>query len=157
MKAVNSRRPFRSSTWNEYYTNGRQSRGSKRSAANAGSTRTNFCVFRGRCDHQRTLVIRVAAITLASDSAITLARFRLSKGTNLRGRIPICGFLPFSAVSCENLRFPNTVDMEIKVKLIPRKYFIAFAFAFDINSTDGLLHSCPHRHITRISLSLSLS
>ena len=35
--------------------------------------------FRKRHDRQRTLVIRVAAITLASDSAITLARFRPSK------------------------------------------------------------------------------
>ena len=34
---------------------------------------------RGRYDHQRTLVIRIAAITLASDSAITIARFRPSK------------------------------------------------------------------------------
>ena len=42
-------------------------------------TRTKFCGFRGRSDHQRTLVIRIAAITLASDSAITLARFRPSK------------------------------------------------------------------------------
>ena len=41
--------------------------------------RTKFCVFRGRCDRQRTLVIRIAAITLASDSAITLARFLPSK------------------------------------------------------------------------------
>ena len=36
-------------------------------------------VFRGRYDRQRTLVIRIAAITLASDSAITLERFRPSK------------------------------------------------------------------------------
>ena len=46
---------------------------------NAGSTRTKFCVFRERYDRQRTLVIRIAAITLASDSAITIARFRPSK------------------------------------------------------------------------------
>ena len=45
--AVNSRKPFRMSTWNEYYTNERQSRDSNRSATNAGSTRTKFCVFRG--------------------------------------------------------------------------------------------------------------
>ena len=45
-------------------------------AANAGSTRTNFCVFfKGRDDGQRTLVIRIAAATLANDSAITPARF----------------------------------------------------------------------------------
>ena len=81
---INSRKPFRSSTWNEYYTKERQSRDSNRSATNAGSTRTKFCVFRGRYDCQRTLVIRIAAITLASDSAITIARFRPSKlATNL--------------------------------------------------------------------------
>ena len=34
--------------------------------------------FGGRCDRQRTLVIRIAAITLVSDSAITIARFRPS-------------------------------------------------------------------------------
>ena len=36
-------------------------------------------MFWGRYDCQRTLAIRIAAITLASDSAITLARFRPSK------------------------------------------------------------------------------
>ena len=35
--------------------------------------------FGGRYELQRTLAIRIAAITLASDSAITLARFRPSK------------------------------------------------------------------------------
>ena len=35
--------------------------------------------FRGRYELQRTLAIRIAAITLASDSAITIARFRPSK------------------------------------------------------------------------------
>ena len=29
------------------------------------------------------------------------------KGTNLKGRTPICGLLRKSAVFCENLRFPN--------------------------------------------------
>ena len=38
-----------------------------------------ICVFTGRYDRQRLLVIRIAAITLASDSAITLERFRPSK------------------------------------------------------------------------------
>ena len=44
----------------------------------------------GRYDRQRMLAIRIAAITLASDSAITIARFRPSKivaqhyGTALR-------------------------------------------------------------------------
>ena len=36
----------------------------------------------GRYDRQRTLVIRIAAITLAGDSAITLARFRPSNPGN---------------------------------------------------------------------------
>ena len=35
--------------------------------------------FGGMYDRQRTLAIRIAAITLASDSAITIARFRPSK------------------------------------------------------------------------------
>ena len=35
--------------------------------------------FGGRDELQRTLAIRIAAITLASDSAITIARFRPSK------------------------------------------------------------------------------
>ena len=64
------------------HTNKRQSRDSNRSGMNAGSARTpptKFCIFRGRYDRQRTLLIRIAAITLASDSAITLARFRPSK------------------------------------------------------------------------------
>ena len=39
----------------------------------------------------------------------------------------------------------HTVDTESKVKLIPRKYFFAFA---DINWTDDLSHSCPHRYFT---------
>ena len=47
---------------NEYYTNERQSHDSNRNATNAGSTRTKFCVFRGRYDRQRTLVIRIAAL-----------------------------------------------------------------------------------------------
>ena len=51
----------------------RQSLDSNRSATNAGSTRTKFCGSRRRYDCQRTLVIRIAAITLASDSAITFA------------------------------------------------------------------------------------
>ena len=38
-----------------------------------------FLLFEGRYDCQRTLAIRIAAITLANDSAITIARFRPSK------------------------------------------------------------------------------
>ena len=39
----------------------------------------NSVVLGGRSDHQRTLVVRIAAITIASDSAITIARLRPSK------------------------------------------------------------------------------
>ena len=42
----------------------------------------------------------------------------------------------------------STVDMEIKVKLIPRKYLFAFTFAFDSNWTDAISHSCPYRYFT---------
>ena len=59
--------------------NERQSRDSNRSATNVGSMRTKFCVFRGIYDCQRTLVIRISVVTLASDSATTLARFRPPK------------------------------------------------------------------------------
>ena len=45
--AANSHKPFRSSTWKEYYTNERQSLDSNRGATNAGSVRTSFCVFEG--------------------------------------------------------------------------------------------------------------
>ena len=40
-----------------------------------------FLYFGGRYDRQRTLAIRIAAITLASDSARTIMRFRPSKNT----------------------------------------------------------------------------
>ena len=43
-----------------------------------------FLCFRGRYDRQRTLAIRAAAITLASDSAITIARFCPSKLSSTR-------------------------------------------------------------------------
>ena len=39
----------------------------------------SFLCFRDRYDRQRTLAIRIATITLASDSATTIARFRPSK------------------------------------------------------------------------------
>ena len=58
----------------EYYTDEHQSRDSNHRAMNTRSMRTNFCAFRGRYDRQRTLVIRVAAMKFASESAITLAR-----------------------------------------------------------------------------------
>ena len=77
---VNSRSSFRSSTWNECYANACQSRDSSRNAMNARSNmRINFSIFRGRYDRQRALGIRIAAITLASHSAITVARCRPSK------------------------------------------------------------------------------
>ena len=84
-KIARNAKPFRSSTWNEYYTNECQSSDSDRSATNAGSMRTKFCVSRGRYDRQRTLVIRITGITLASDSATTIARFRPSKLGNMAG------------------------------------------------------------------------
>ena len=43
----------------------------------------SFLCFRGRYDRQRTLAIRIAAITLASDSVITIARFHPSKNNTL--------------------------------------------------------------------------
>ena len=76
----NSRRPFCRSTWNEHYTNERQSHDSNRSATNAGVYEDQNSVFLGGdMTAKRTLVIRIAAIILASDSAMTLARFRPSK------------------------------------------------------------------------------
>ena len=90
--AINSRKPFRSCTWNECYMNERQSRDSNRSTTNAGSMTTNFSVWGGEYDRQRTLVIPIAAITLASDSAITIARFRPSKLTRIFQKNMDCGF-----------------------------------------------------------------
>ena len=80
--------PFRSSMWNECQASEGQSRDSNRGTTNAVSVRTNFCVFEGY-DRQRTLAIRIAAITLASDSAITIARFRPSK-LALKIDSPLC-------------------------------------------------------------------
>ena len=90
--------------------NERQSRDSNRGTTNAGSTRTNSCVFRGRYDRQRTLAIRIAAITLASDSAITIARFRPSKdGTDSWGRLWL--FLGSSR------RFPGKISGQFRENL----------------------------------------
>ena len=47
VNAVNSREPFRRSTWNQDHTNERQSRDSNRSATSAGPKRTKICVFGG--------------------------------------------------------------------------------------------------------------
>ena len=41
-----------------------------------------------------------------------------------------------------------TVATEIKVNLIPREYFVAFAFALILIGTDDTSHSCPHRDFT---------
>ena len=75
---VNSRRPFRRSTWNE---NLHQRTAIARFESPVQRTvyQDQILCFRGRYDRQRTLVIRIAAMTLASDSAITLARFCPSK------------------------------------------------------------------------------
>ena len=51
------------------------------------STRTKFCVFRGRYDCQRTLVIRIAAITLASNSAISKKKKLSRHLAHLRWRL----------------------------------------------------------------------
>ena len=71
---------------------------------NAGSTRTNFCVFRGRYDRQRALVIRIAAITLASDSAITIARFRPSKLPTKCSKSQIASNFIAMQISCASSR-----------------------------------------------------
>ena len=78
-KAVKSCKPFRCSTWSKCYTNERQSCDSNRSATNAGSVRTSFFALGRRYDRQRTLVIHIAAVTLTSASAITIARCDPSK------------------------------------------------------------------------------
>ena len=66
-----------------------------------------LCFFGRGYDRQRTLAIRIAAITLASDSAITLARFRPSKIFRKQEGV---GFLqkctPLLAVA---LRAPNVL------------------------------------------------
>ena len=63
-----------------------QSRDSNRSATNAGPMRTKSCVLGGdmSSNERRTLAIRIAATTLASDSAMTIVRFRPSKAVVLR-------------------------------------------------------------------------
>ena len=47
----------------------------------------SFLCFGGRYDRQRTLAIRTAAITFASDSVITIARLRPSTG---RFQVQVC-------------------------------------------------------------------
>ena len=49
---------------------------------------------------------------------------------------------------CSGLVWQGTVATQIKVKLIPPKYFIAFAFVLILLGTDALSHSCSHRHFT---------
>ena len=76
---VNSRRPFRKSTEKECCTNERHSRDSHCRATNARSMRTDVCVL-GEIRLPTNAVIRIAAMTLASDSAIT-------SGIPKRGRL----------------------------------------------------------------------
>ena len=88
--------------------NERQSRDSNRSTMNTGPMRTKFCVFRGRYDRHRTLAIRIAAITLASDSAITIARFRPSKLSFLSlFFFEICSFFSLARIPCFSSVFPS--------------------------------------------------
>ena len=49
---------------------------------------------------------------------------------------------------CEHFRPHGTVATEIKVKLIPQEYFVAFAFALILIGTDDHSHSCSHRYFT---------
>ena len=78
--AIDSRKPFRNSRWNKCYTNECQSRDSIRIAVQRtrGLWGPNS-VFWGRYEHQRALVVRIAVITLASNSVIAIARFCPSK------------------------------------------------------------------------------
>ena len=52
-----------------------------------GAYDDRFLCFGGRHGCQRTLVIQIAVKTLASDSALTIARFRSSKFGGSRGRL----------------------------------------------------------------------
>ena len=98
-------------TWNECYPNDVQSHASNRSTTNAGSASINLCLV-GRYDRQRTLVIRIAAITLASHLVITIARFCPSK---------ICMEGPGFASTCLN-RDQKTLTASWKgAKGIPTK------------------------------------
>ena len=74
-----SRRPFRSSTWNECYTEWTRITRFESQQNERRVHEDQFLCFGKRYDNQRTLVIRIAVITLASDSAITIARFCPSK------------------------------------------------------------------------------
>ena len=42
----------------------------------------------------------------------------------------------------------KSIATQIEVKLIPSKYFVAFAFVLIFAGTDDLLHSCSHRYFT---------
>ena len=56
----------------------------------------------------------------------------------------------FESCNCvlQRIQEKTTVGTEIEVKLIPQKYFFRFRFRFDINWTDDLSLSCPHRYFT---------
>ena len=84
--AVNSRKQFRSSTWNEDYTNERKSRNSNHSETKRRVSEDQILCFwggGGGYDRQRMPVIRITAIALASDSVITIARFRPNFGAEV--------------------------------------------------------------------------
>ena len=81
---------IRRSMWNEGYTNEAQSYDPNRGTTNAGSTRTNFCVkhcLEGgmTANKRRTLVFWIAAATLTSDAAITIARCSAMRGVEQGG------------------------------------------------------------------------
>ena len=63
-----------------------------RGATNAGCMRTDFCALGGRCDCQRALVIQIAAITLACDSANYRTISQIERPESFRQSPP--SFLP---------------------------------------------------------------
>ena len=78
--------------------------------------RTNLCIFGGRYDRQRTLAIRIAAITLAGDSLITIARFAHLTRWRSKGDAK---FSAFSAFSCPHFpRFPRFCSAESPQTLV---------------------------------------
>ena len=60
--------------------------------------------------------------------------------------------------SLQRRRRPETADprpppwsgLVLGLKLIPPKILFRFCFRIDINWTDDLSHSCPHRYLTQI-------
>ena len=74
-----------------------------------------LCFFFGgggvRYERQRTLAIRIAAITLASDSSIIIERFRPSKVTSLVAQHPPHNYL---AIVCRIMRMVSCTDMSVR-------------------------------------------